>query len=198
MPAVSLDSLSPFGRLAVKLDGDFSELDRISRQLQRIEIDSDSGLERAVKLLEQFAAHGQSIAGGIQEFSNSLQAAREKSEAAARFVGERAQVVQERKGQQNQLRQKLGEVERKVKEINSGLAGFRKTAQAAPSDEDKRQITAQLERLHSQLADFIGTAQTIKQEAGRLRFKGIERETDALLDTLRSARRKLSTTLHAN
>jgi len=196
MPITNLGSLSPFGQLAVKLDGDFVEMDRISGQLQRMVIDSDSGLERAVKLLEQFAAHGQSIAEGIQEFSKSLQTAREKSEAAATLVAERAQEIRERKEQQHQLREKLAEVEHQVKDINIGLAGYRTQKNLEPSDDDKRQIVAHLERLHSQLADFVGTAQAIKQEAGRLHFKGVERETDTLLDTLQSARRKLSTVLN--
>src|SRR5579864_7887089 len=155
MPSLSLDSLSPFGRLAVKLDNDFSELARISAQLQRLEIESDGSLEHAIKLLNQFAQHGQSITDGIQEFARSLQEARERSEAAAKLVAERAQLIQQRKQEQNQVQEKLTQLEEEVKAANASLAGLRKRDNGGYSDEEKLQIRAQLELLNSQLSGFI-------------------------------------------
>src|SRR4051812_45259090 len=115
MASINPEHLSPFGRSALKLDGDFSELVRIGGQLQRLELDSDSGLEHAIKLLGQFAQHGQAIAAGIQDFSRSLQELREKSEAAAKLVSERAQAIQQRKQLREQIREKLARVEDQVK-----------------------------------------------------------------------------------
>ena len=191
MASIPLDSLSPFGRLAVKLDGDFSELTHISGQLQRLEIDSDSGLKRAIKLLEQFARHGQNITEGVQEFSRSLQEARERSEAAAQIIAERAQLIQQRKQQHDQVREKLTQLEQKVKAANASLAGLKKHDKSEYSDEEKVQIRAQLERLGSHLVGFIEEAQTIKEEAGRSKFKEIQHDAQSLQEALQSSRRKL-------
>jgi len=49
-----VDTLSPFGRLAVTLDTDFSELSRLSGQIQRLDLDTDGDLDHAVKLLNEF------------------------------------------------------------------------------------------------------------------------------------------------
>ncbi len=196
MPSLKLDTLSPFGRLAVKLDGDFAEFDRISGQIQRMEIQSDSDLDHAVKLLNKFAEHGRNISEGIQEFSKSLQDAREKSEASAKIVAERAQQVLQRKQEQDQLREKLAHVEQKAKAVNAGLAGIFTPPKAEISPHEKRAWTDQLGQLSVHLTGFIEEVGAIREEAGRAHFTGITRDTDSLLGTLQSAQRKLSTVLN--
>jgi len=191
MPSIPVDSLSPFGRMAVKLDTAFSELNRISGQIQRMEIHSDSGLERAVKLLNEFAQNGQTIAENIQEFSRTLADARAKSEAAAHIVSERAQLVQQRRQQQNHIQDKLTQIEQKVKAANASLADFRKHNPGELSDEQKIQIKTHLEQLNQNLADFIEAVQAVKAEAAQAKFKGIERDAESLLGALQASRRKL-------
>jgi hypothetical protein len=197
MASINLDTLSPFGRMAVKLDVDFCELMRLSGQIEKLEINSDSSLDRAVKLLDQFAHHGQNIAEGITEFSRILQDARDRSEAAAKLVAERAPMVQERRQQQNLVQEKLLQLEQQVKEVNASFTGFKNRGQIGSAQEEKGHLRTELERMNSHLADFIESAQAIKAEAGQSRFKSLERDADSLLTTLHSARRKLTTALSA-
>ena len=95
MPSLHLDDLSSFGRLAVALDQHFLELTRLSGQIERLDIESESGLERAVKALNEFAEHGTSLSDGFQGLSNVLEEVRTRSEAAAQIVSARAQVIEE-------------------------------------------------------------------------------------------------------
>ena len=162
----------------MKLDTDFSELIRISGQIERLEFQSDSGLERALKLLTQFAQHGQNITEGIQEFSQALQSARENSEKAATLVAERAQEVQQRKQTRDAMQEKIGQLGSKVKQLNETLSTAREPEQ--------------LNALDSHLAAFIEEARTIKQEAAELNLKEIARNAESLFGTLQSARAKLS------
>lgn len=191
MPSIQLDSLSSFGRAALKLDTDFSELERLSGQLQRVEIDSDSGLDRAVKILEQFAVHGQAIATGIQDFSTLLQEARLRSEAAAKLVSERAELIGQRKGQQNQIREKLNRVEQDVKVVNENLRGMKREGKSEFSEAERNQIRAELERLNGDLKKFLSDVQEIKDAATQSKFKSIERDAQSLLDALRTSSRRL-------
>jgi len=193
MPSIHLENLSSFGRLAVKLDTDFMELSRLSGQLERLDIESDSGLEHAIKLLSQFAQRAQDISEGMQEFSGSLLEARQRSEAATKIIEERALRVQQRKQQQDQLQQKLNQLEQSVKAANARLGGFRKEGKGAMSDEERSEFKEELQRLTQSFASFIETAQAVKDEAGRLKFKRLEREAQSIRGTLQSLIRKIET-----
>ena len=185
------EELSSFSRLALELDGHFSELSRIGGQIERLDIDSESGLDHAVKLLNQFAEHGNSISQGIQEFAKVLQEARESSEAAARSVSEHAQTIHERKLKQNQMREELNRVSEKVKAANAGLSGLRKDGKSEFNDEEKRQIRAGLKQVNHNLKSFLTDVQAIKESAVQSKFKSIEHEAKKLLDVLRSSSRKI-------
>ncbi len=191
MPSIKTDSLSAFGRLALQLDNDFTELNRLSGQLQRLDIDSESGLEHAVKVLNQFAQHGTSISNGIQDFSRVLQEARAKSEEAAKAVGDRAQEIYLRKQQQNQIREELGKVEANVKAVNARLSGFKKEGRSEFSDKEKIQLREELERINVDLKKYLAEVQAIKTAASAAKFKSVERDAQGLLDALRASSRRV-------
>lgn len=75
MPSIRFKDLTPFGRLALKLDREFAEL---SDQLSGLNIESDGDLDQGVKQLERAAKTGQSMAESMQDFAVSLQATRRK------------------------------------------------------------------------------------------------------------------------
>src|SRR4051812_13284852 len=95
-------TLSPFGEAALKLDADFTEVERLASQVEQVDVHSDIGLERAIKLLKHFSECGQRIAEGIQVMAKSLEEARARTEAAANLVAARATEVQKRKEEEDQ------------------------------------------------------------------------------------------------
>jgi chromosome segregation ATPase len=194
MPTFRSEDLSPFGRLAVELDTAFSEMTRMSGQIQRLDIDSESGLERAVKVLDLFARNGQAVAEGIQAFSKVLQEARSKSEAAAQSVMERAEAIRDRKQHQSDLRSRLASVESSVAAANAELSGFRQGGKDLSGDKNTR-IREQLERLSGDLKSFLDAAQAVKSDAARAKFKTIERDAQNLLDVLRASSRRIEKAL---
>jgi len=194
MPSVKLEALSEFGRIALKLDRDFSELERLSAKIERLNLESESDLDHAVKLLGEFALQGQEIGRDMQEFSKALEAARERSDAAAKSVSERAGRVQERQQRRAQLQERLVRLEQELKTANAGLTGGRKGDREA-SEEEKARIKTQFAELRSRLSEFIEPAEKIRDEAAQLKFRRIERDAQSMLDTLLALRRKLETIL---
>lgn len=195
MPSIQLETLSSFGRLAVKLDTDFSELTRLSGQLQRLEIDSDSGFEKGVKLLDQFAQHGKSISEGIQEFSKLLQEARAQSEAAVQQVAERAEAIRRRHDDRSRMQERLREVEDKVKGANASLGRFRKDGGGDYSPGEQDQIRAEFERLNEDLKKFLEDARAVKEAAREANFKTLERDAQNVVDALRASSRRVEKAL---
>ncbi|MFL5814980.1 MAG: hypothetical protein ACJ763_15500, partial [Bdellovibrionia bacterium] len=64
--------LSSFAEAALSLDKDFTELDTLSGQLERLDLNSDSGLERAKEILAKFGECGGRIGDGVQKLAKEL------------------------------------------------------------------------------------------------------------------------------
>jgi chromosome segregation ATPase len=188
---IATENLTSFGLIAVKLDGDFSELHRISGQLQRLSLDSDRDLDRAMKLLTQFTQHGQSISDNIQEFSKTLQLARENSERAAQVVAQHAQIIQSRQQLQSETRTKIGELGLKVNEAIQALMTATENCASASSQQ-------KLKQLDLRISGFIEEAQSIQTQAEQACFKTLAREVKSLNGTLLAAREKLRNALPAS
>lgn len=191
MTSIRLEDLTPFGRLAVKLDHEFSELARVGGQIAGVDLETDNGLDEGIKILGRVARYGESIAATMQEFSQSLQEAREKAESATQLVAESAQVIKQRRQRQDELQDRLTRLKEEISAAGAGLADFKPPADKEPSDDDKRRIAAELERLRAPLARFIEVGQAIKAEAAASNFKRLERQADSVIDFLEASRRKI-------
>ncbi len=193
MASVNTDHLTPFGQLALRLDHDFSELNRLSGQIERLEIETDSGLELAIRLLGQFAKHGQGVSDGIKDFAKALESARREAEKAATVVAERAALVQRRQAEQDQLRAKFQELGARVQETSSGIAELKKRGDLAEISAEEK--TQHLRDMESRLTEFAEQAKAIQEEARQSRLRKLEREADSLFGTLQSAKSRIGAAL---
>ncbi len=191
MPSVRLEDLTPFGRLALKLDQEFAELARGGEQLARLDLESDRGLDEGIRILNRVAGYGQALAQTMQDFSKSMQEARDKADAAARIVAERAQLIQQRRQREDELQKKLAQIQEDVKTVGAGLTGFGKL-KGELSEDDKRRIAAELERLQEPMTRFIAAIKALKEEAAGLKFKRLERQAESMIDSLEASRRKIA------
>lgn len=192
MSSIRLEDLTPFGRVALKLDRELSDLARAGGEISGVNLESDRGLDEGLKILNRVALCGESVAVTMQEFAVSLQEARDRAEAATKLVEERAQLIKQRRQGQDQLQEKLTRLKIEVKEAGASLAGFAPPAIGAPSEEDKRRIAAELERMRAPMAGYIEAAQAIKAEASRSNFARIERQADSMIDSLNASLRKIA------
>lgn len=195
MPSIQLEDLSPFGRLAVKLDQEFADLTRAGGPIEHVDLESDNGLAEGIKILNRVAQRGKSIAVTLQEFAIAMQEAQAKADAATTLVAGRAQLIQRRRQQQDQLEERLNQVKAAVKTVGASLAGFAAPVNGVLSEEDRRQVAAELEGLQEPMARFIAAAQEIKDEAARSKFKRLERQADSVIDSLQASRRKIAQVL---
>lgn len=194
MPSVRLEDLSPFARVALKLDSELSELALAGEQISGVNLESDNGLDEGIKILNRVARYGESVAVTMQEFSATLQAARDKAEASTAVVAERAQVIQKRKQAQDALQEKLSLLKDEVKLAGASLSGF-SMPKDVPSDDDKRRIAAELDKLQAPLAKFVELIQAVKAECASGNFRRLERQADSMIDSLQSTRRKIAQAL---
>lgn len=192
MPSIRSEDLTPFGRIALKLDKEFAELADVSERISRANLETDNGLDEAVKILTKAAQYGQSLAETMHAFSAALQGARDKAEADMKVVAERGQLIQQRRQRQDELEGKLNRLKAEVRTAGSSLAAPAAPAKGDLSEDDKRRIAAQLESLQAPLAGFIEAARAIKAEAAGANFRRLERQCDAMIDSLQASRQKIA------
>lgn len=191
MPSIRPEDLSPFGRAALKLDQEFAELARLGGEMAAMDVGSDGGLDEGIKLLDRAARCGQDIAQSMQGFSSSLQEARDKADGAMKIVAERALLIQKRQGEQDRLQEKLAKVKDEVQAAGAGLADSFKAGAGAPSEDERRRIAAELERVRAPMARFIEAARAVKAEALAANFKRVARQADSVIDSLQASLRKI-------
>lgn len=185
--------LSAFGQLALKLDQNFSGLERLAQQIQRLDLRTDNGLEHGTKLLNQFAQYGEGISEGIQEFAKALDEARLRSEEATTLVVARAEEIHARNREQSELQERFNHLGTKVQAVNAGLVQLKKPTLSALSPEDRVELNSKLQEMDGFLGTFVDEAMALKTEAESLNLKRIGRDAESLHGTLISARSKLST-----
>ena len=191
MPSIRPEDLTPFGRLALRLDLEFAELSAIEEQLTRANIETDGGLDEGVKILGRAALCGQAIAEAMQGFSESLQEARDKAEAATKAIAERAQLIAGRRQEQERLRERLERLREDVKAAGAGVTASDKPA-GELTEEDRRRMASELERLQAPMGRFVEAAKALKAEAAGANFKRLERQADSMIDSLGASLRKIA------
>ena len=191
LPAINTKNLSPFGQSALTLDNDFAELDRLSGQIERLSIESDSGMERAKELLVKFGECGQRISTGVQSLAKSLEETRSRAETAAQSVASRAALIQERHHENERMLDRFRSLGDKVREVSTALAALKAPAKGV-TEEGKALIAKQLPEFNAQLETLTAEAQKLKDDAREANMKTLERNADSLYQTLQSARRKLA------
>jgi hypothetical protein len=195
MPSLRPEDLTPFGRIALKLDRELSDLARAGEEMATVNLESDRGLDEGLKILQRVALGGETLNSVMQEFAASLQETRDKAEAAMKLVAGRAQVIQERRQRENELQERLDALKQTVKEAGATLA---EAAQPGRLDEaGKRRIKEQLEAVQAPLARCVADAQALKAEANGGRFARVERQADAMIDSLNATRRKIEQAVKA-
>ncbi len=195
MEKIKMSALSPFGLTALKLDGAFSEVERLGALIEHLPLESEFELERALKLLRQFMEQSEIITVGVVEFARNLEAARARAEQAAATVAEVARSVQKRQDEKNAIQEKFAKLGAKVQAVNSDLATMRKASGEEFSQEEKIRIPERLMILDSRLGEFLEEAKALRTEAGEAKLKDVERNAESLYGVLRSTRGRLAEAL---
>jgi len=183
--------LTSFADAALKLDSDFSELERLSGQLERLDLLSDAGLERAKEILAHFGECGSRIGDGVQRLAKELDEARIRAEKAAEAVSQRASQVQERQQACDRMAEKFNALTEMVRKVSALIAQLKKAEGEPMSAEEKTLLAQQLPGFEAQIGVLVDEALKLKDEAQEANMKTLVRNADSLSQTLISAKRKL-------
>lgn len=183
---------SAFGQSALELDSDFAEMERLAAELQRLDIETESGLERARKLLTRFSECGQRVGTGVPVLARTLEEARGRAEKAAETVFARAGDIQKRQQEADRLLERFNSLGEMVGKINAMVTQLRKPGGAKLSDEERAMIARHMPEINVQLGKLIDEARKLKEDSHAANMKSLEKNAESLLQSMQAMSRKLN------
>jgi hypothetical protein len=190
MTTIGTKNLSKFAQAALDLDANFQEFERLAGQVEREDVQSDTGFERASKILAKLDATGQKIGTGMIALSEALEESRASTERAANIANARAVAVEERQALSEQMIERLRFLGETVRSITESVNSMRQPAEMITAEE--REILArQLPEFHVQLGKLVDEVQKLKVDAGAAHMRSLEKSADALRQSLQAARHRL-------
>lgn len=192
MSTIKPKDLSAFGEAALALDAEFAEFERLAREIERLSIGSDKGLERGRTLLVEIDSCNERMALGMQGLSRTLDEARQRSEDAAKLVCERALEIQTRHREAEAMMERFKALGEMVKQINVAVTSLKNQNSADVTDEDRAVIESRMPDFNTQMGILVEEARKLMEDAREANMKDLERNADSLRQSLQSARHKLN------
>ncbi|MGE0173932.1 MAG: hypothetical protein AB7T49_14140 [Oligoflexales bacterium] len=197
MSTATNKSPTVFAQAALTLDEDFQEFDRLAKEIERQNIESDTGFERAAKLLIKLDSCGKRISSGMQTMSSALEEVRARTEQAANVANTRAVAVQERQQLSEQMMERLQHLGDTVRKITTAVGELRQSSDMI-SDEDRAVLAERLPEFNAQLGMLVDEVQKLKVDATAAHMRTLERNADSLKQSLQRAKHKLSQLTEGN
>lgn len=186
----NLEELSSYGQASLLLDTEFSELERLGGQIERISLDSENDLDKARQLLVRFSESGQRISEHLPTMAKALDEARARAEAAAKAVGSRIAEIQNRQKEADELMARFQSLGEKIHAVTQASAKLPKPS-IRLSHEEKGVLLLNLPTINSQLDLLSDEAARLKDDARSKKLRTLERNADSLSQRLKSVRNQL-------
>jgi chromosome segregation ATPase len=186
-------SQSPLVESVLALDEHFSNLERLGAKIGDLDMKSDFDFEQAQRLLNLFAECGNGISTEITTLSTRLNEARLRAEAVATTVSQRADILRERKSDENQKMEEFRQLGEKVRELSNAINHFKRPDGVALTQDERASLATCLAQFEFQLEPLIEQAQKLRKQAHESKMRFLEQNADSLTQTLQSIRLKLGT-----
>jgi chromosome segregation ATPase len=184
---------SPLVQSILTLDESFAELNRLSGQIDKLDLRTDADFERAQRLMNLFNEAALGVGSGVVAMSNALNEARAQAERAAEIVAVRAADMQKLQTERQQRMDAYRQLGEKVQALTASLNDLKRPAGEQPSEEDRAKISMRLSELELQLQPLIDEATQLKEEARLAKMSVLEESAHSLSQSLQALTKRLGT-----
>lgn len=182
---------SPLVTSVLALDNYLSELERIGGKINAADLQEDFDVDHIQKLMSRFAECGKGISEEVANLSAHLQQAQIRAEGIARGVSQQAEILNTRRLEQNDKVEEFRRLGERVRDLNAVIAKFRAPNRDRLNDTERAQLKAELPAFEAQLNAVIEELQNLRSSAREAHMKGLEKNAESLVQTLRAAQQKL-------
>src|SRR5260370_19026816 len=143
---------SPLVKSVLALDNYLTELERVGTKINSTDMTSDFDVEYIQKLMTRFAECGQGISEEVSNLSTQLHEAQARVEAVAQGVSAQAELLNNRRNEQNEKLEKFRILGERDRELNAAIGQFRRPHGHGLTDEDRAKLASNIPGFEAQLA----------------------------------------------
>lgn len=195
---IKFKDASPLVKAVLILDDHFQNLVRLSEKIEENDLKTDSDIEQARKLMAKFAEVGEGVSGGVAELSAALNEARNNAEAAANKVGAKANIIQDRQGEEAKKAEVFRALAEKVNNLNQSLMAVKPVEGDVVTEGDRQKTMAAFNEIAGQLQPLIDEATSLRDDAQKLKMKALEQQAGSLASHLINVKEKISSVTGPN
>jgi chromosome segregation ATPase len=183
---------SPLVHSVLALDQHLSELDRVGTKITSTDMTGDFDTDYIEKLMARFAECGQGVAEEVANLSTHLREAQIRAQAVAQQVTSQAELLNKRRAEVSAKLEEFRLLGEKVRDLNTAISPFRRQQGEALTAEDRAKLASNIPGFEAQLSAVIEELQSFRKSARDARMRALEKNAESLVQTLESARKKLS------
>lgn len=189
---IKFKDASPLVKAVLTLDDHFQNLVRLAEKIEANDLKTDGDIEQARKLMGHFAQIGEGISSGVVELSTRLNEARAAAEEAANKVSAKADIIQNRQGEEAKLADVFRALAEKVGSLNQSLMQAKPPTEGELTDDDRARTIEAFNDIDAQLMPLIEEAEALRDNAQRLKMKVLEQQASSLAAHLVNVKEKIS------
>jgi spore coat protein CotF len=199
---MSKNSESPLVASVKQLDADVKRFEELSRDLARLQINSEKSLQRARQTLEECSAHETKLAGSLRAFAEAAQTMQQLQSACMQEIAQSTKRIAERHAERLELQQRLVAIGESARAASAPFTELH-APESRPSAEGEQspspvpdgslsdQLLEPLGEVERRLEAVIEEASALCELTHQGDWNDLERDTQSLREQLQALRNRV-------
>lgn len=176
---------------AEALEAELKRFEDLAETLAHERLDSEKNLRRAAQALVAIQGVDTRLAEHLASLVSAIGAARERQEASANLVRDRAEVIRQRSEALTELMQRWEALGQEAVEVTRVAQQAADAGDDTNGDERPREVGAAFAQVDERLGNLAESAQGLARAAEQIEFQDLARQADGLRMQVLAARNKL-------
>jgi hypothetical protein len=189
MAAANAKHPSPLVAAAAALDEELRSYDELAREAQRIKVDSERGLRRAIAVVQESSGRNERIQERLRTLVGEIENARARQVESLNALLEAARTVELRAQQHEALMQRFAALGESAKHVNTLTMELSEKRNAGASETE---LLQGLQAIQMHMTTVVAEAEALSARAGEEEWPELARQADAVRQQVLSAQNKLA------
>jgi hypothetical protein len=187
-PASAPKGMSSLVAAAAALDDELRAYDDLALEAKRAHTDSEKGLQRAIKIVQDSTGRNEHIQEKLQNLVKEIENARVRQEESLRALLGVAREVQSRAVQHEEMSQRFGALGESAKHVNTLTMALSERRETGATEAE---VLAGLGEIQIQMAAVVAEAEVLTALANEQSWPEFARQADSVRQQVLAAKNKL-------